>query len=61
MTNIKSGSFLFFSLIVYALFWYMAYRIVQLEHRVSVLEDQMETTMNLTTDDGRLTYHSEGD
>lgn len=61
MQNIKSGSFLFFSLIVYALFWYMTYRIIQLEHRVSVLEDQMETTMNLTTDDGRLTYHSEGD
>ena len=52
MTNIKSGSFFFFSLVVYALFWYMTYRIVQLEHRVSVLEDHMETTMNILTDDG---------
>lgn len=61
MTNIKSGSFLFFSIIVYALFWYMTYRIVQLEHRISVLEDQMATTMNILAEDGHLTYHSEGE
>lgn len=33
-------------------FYNMASTIIELNHRIGVLEDQMETTMNILTDDG---------